>query len=129
MKTRFARTEKKHICNRLISYGVTANPRECQFFWDDTLNEDNGILGKFKLPNAILVPLALRNVAMTEKMLDSTLAHELKHYEQRNRQGLVKYSLLNFLGFNEDEAKDEEYRIDRLTGLSAYNKRERREWE
>jgi len=64
-----------------------------EFYWDDTMTLENGILGKFYPSNRIHLPMWLRDESY--KCLISTVAHELVHMGQYGRKGPLRWALAN----------------------------------
>jgi len=117
MKKEFTKDELSIVLPRIERYNPAYNPYFCRYFWDDEIGKENEILGMFKIPDKIYLPLCFRDEVLIGVMLDSTICHELYHCYQYHSQGLIYYSIRNLFKINEIGAKKEENRVDKLLKL------------
>ena len=111
---------KIKLCARLSGYDPKAMPCMAEYYLDDSMTLDNGILGKFILPNRIHLPASAEWELMNGNLYDPTICHELVHLAQYRKQGVIIYALRNLTRINEFAANKEEMRVRRIMGLEAF---------
>lgn len=90
--------------------------KDITFYWDDSLNLQNGIMGKYyNRSKRIHLPMWARSAEI--KAIIPTICHELTHYRQSRQQGAIKYALCNLTRINEIEARAEERFIEAVIGV------------
>jgi hypothetical protein len=124
MKKPLSDRDKITLFSKLDKLNVSRNPIDVAWYWDSSMHLNDGNLGAYwAVGDYICLAEDSRFMVINSKDMLPSIAHELKHAEQRKRMGLLKYKFLaNRLWAEatvEKEAEAEETRVRKLLGLES----------